>query len=134
MSRKKEALRDPRGQLEQRCERWCVLLQRQQLPRECEHERRLPLRSCLFRLFPAGQGPAGAPRQKGHISRPTRPKIHARAARRWRPPGAAGKPRRLADPAMQVKGGREPAERRPPGNGRSKECHTRAIFLKSRKE
>ena len=48
VSRKKEALRDPRGQLEQRCERWCVLLQRQQLPRECELERGLPLRSRLI--------------------------------------------------------------------------------------
>nr|DAW23097.1 MAG TPA: hypothetical protein [Caudoviricetes sp.] len=35
---------------------------------------------------------------------------------------------------MRVKDGREPAERQPSGNGRSKECHTRAIFLKSRKE
>lgn len=55
----------------------------------------------LFVSLPAGHGSAGTARQKGHISRLTKPKIHARAACRWRPPGAAGKPRRLADPASR---------------------------------
>ena len=65
--------------LEQRHERGRVLPQRQQLPFQRQHEHRLPLRSCLVCLCPAGYGLAGAQRQKGRISRPTRPKMNARA-------------------------------------------------------
>nr|DAW34954.1 MAG TPA: hypothetical protein [Caudoviricetes sp.] len=79
---KRGALRVSRGQLEQRHERRCVLPQRQQLPLQRQHEHRLPLRSCLVCLCPASHGFAGAQRQKGRISRPTRPKMNARAARR----------------------------------------------------
>lgn len=51
-------------------------------------------RSALaFFVRSAGYGSAGTPRQKGCISRPTRPKINAR---RQRTTGTTCKPRRLA--------------------------------------
>ena len=50
---------------------------------------------------PAGYGSAGTLRQKGYISRPTKPKINAR---RQRTTGTTCTPRRLAVLCERVKG------------------------------
>lgn len=81
----------------------------------------------LFVLLPAGHGSAGTARQKGHISRLTKPKIYARAARRRgrheRQLAGGGHREQRANRAgwpilcKQVKDGREPTVWQPQGNG-----------------
>lgn len=79
---------------------------------------------CLICLFSEGQGPAETPRQKGCISRPTRPKIHARAAL---PVEATGDTEQTAQAGRCLlcgqKGDPDPAAWRPQRKDLAEECH-----------